>query len=221
MLLIVNNKFFMKEDIYIVGSGGFAKEVYFLLKEINQYNFKGFIDYKPKSEFLIINSKKLPIIDEEIFLNKYKNTNVVIGVGKPNLLKTLSCKFKEFNTPNIIHPTSILDIKNIKIGKGNIITAGVIFTIDIVIGSFNIFNLNMTVGHDSIIGDYNVFNPSSNISGNNNIGDNNLFGVGSISLENLKIGNNNIIGASSLITKNIENNGVYVGIPSKLIKINK
>jgi UDP-3-O-[3-hydroxymyristoyl] glucosamine N-acyltransferase len=78
----------------------------------------------------------------------------------------------------------------------------------------------MTVGHDTVIGDYNVFNPSTNISGNNKIGTKNLFGVGSISLENMLIGDNNVIGAASLITKNIDNNGVYIGVPSKLIKNN-
>jgi acetyltransferase-like isoleucine patch superfamily enzyme len=78
----------------------------------------------------------------------------------------------------------------------------------------------MTVGHDSIIGNQNVFNPSTNISGNNKIGDGNLFGVGSISLENMEIGDNNVIGASALLTKNINNDGVYVGIPAKMIKNN-
>lgn len=36
----------------IIGAGGLAREVYFLINEINkhnrQYNFKGFIDYNPE-----------------------------------------------------------------------------------------------------------------------------------------------------------------------------
>ena len=126
-------------------------------------------------------------------------------------------KYKDFNNPNIIHSSFIGDKKNINIGVGNIITAGVIFTTDINIGSFNVFNLNMTIGHDTKIGDLNVFNPSTNISGNNIIGNCNLFGVGSISLENIKIGDFNIIGASALVTKNISDNGLYIGVPAKKI----
>lgn len=209
-----------KDNIYIIGTGGFAKEIYFLLKEVNLYNIKGFVEYKPKNFELKIGLETLPIIDEEEFLDNYEWSNIVIGVGRPYLLKMLSEKFKNFNKPNIIHPNFISDNKNIIMGVGNIITAGVIFTTDIKIGSFNVFNLNMTIGHDSIIGDQNVFNPSSNISGNNKIGNCNLFGVGSISLENMIIGNNNIIGASALLTKSIENNGIYMGVPAKLIKNN-
>lgn len=209
-----------KEEIYVIGTGGFAKEVYFLLKETNLYEFKGFVDYKPKNSHLVVGVESNPIIDEEEFLSKYKGSNIVIGVGRPHLLKKLSEKFEGFKTPNIIHPSFISDKKNINMGVGNIITAGVIFTTNITIGSFNVFNLNMTIGHDSIIGNQNVFNPSTNISGNNKIGDGNLFGVGSISLENMEIGNNNVIGASALLTKNINDDGVYVGIPAKMMKNN-
>ena len=57
------------------------------------------------------------------------------------------------------------DWEQIKIGEGNIICAGNIFTTDIEIGSFNVFNLDCTVGHDTVIGSYNIINPSVNISG--------------------------------------------------------
>ncbi len=209
-----------KDKIYIIGTGGFAKEVYFLIKETKLYEFKGFVDYRPKNSHLMIGVESNPIIDEDEFLSEYKGSNVVIGVGRPHLLKKLSEKFESFKTPNIIHPSFISDKININIGVGNIITAGVIFTTNITIGSFNVFNLNMTIGHDSIIGNHNVFNPSTNISGNNKIGNGNLFGVGSISLENIEIGNNNVIGASALLTKKINNDSVYIGIPAKMITNN-
>ena len=210
-----------KKNIYIIGCGGFSKEVYFLINEINEYNVKGFIEPNPTNNYFNIDNQKIPIIDEDLFLSTHKGENIVIGIGRPLIIELLSKKFKDFNYPNIIHPSFTYHKNNINMGIGNIITAGVRFTTGITIGSFNIFNLNMTVGHDTVIGDGNVFNPSTNISGNNKIGDNNLFGVGSISLENLTIGNYNIIGASSLMTKSITDNGVYTGVPSKFIKNNK
>lgn len=210
-----------KEDIFIIGIGGFSKEVYFLIKETGIYNVKGFISKDIEEDSKRVGKEIIKIIDEFDFLNNYnKGLNVAIGVGKPFLIKKIAEKFKNFKMPNIIHPSLIFDKKNIKIGIGNIITAGVIFTTDINIGSFNIFNLNSTIGHDTLIGNYNVFNPSTNISGNNKIGNGNLFGVGSISLENMEIGDNNVIGASALLTKNINNDGVYVGIPAKIMKNN-
>ena len=208
-------------DIYIIGNGGFAKEVYFLLEEIGIFNVKGFVDHQPKETKIIFNNKTIPIFDEDFFLKNMIGETIVIGIGKPNIIDKVFNKYKNFKKPNIIHPNFIGHTKNISMGDGNIITAGVIFTTNIKIGSFNVFNLNTTIGHDTIIGDCNVFNPSCNISGNNNIGNKNLFGVGSISLENIVLGDNNIIGASALITKKINNNGVYIGIPAKFIKNNE
>jgi sugar O-acyltransferase (sialic acid O-acetyltransferase NeuD family) len=206
--------------IYIIGASGFAKEVYCLLRDINTYEIGGFIDKNPINKNLKIGDDTIEIIDEDFFLENFKNCFVCIGIGSPKIINIIVNKYKNYVFPNIIHPSFIGNNKSIFFGIGNVITAGVIFTTNIKIGSFNIFNINMTLGHDSIIGDENVFNPSTNISGNNKIGNSNLFGVGSISLENMEIGDNNIIGASALITKNVNNNGVYMGIPSKLIKNN-
>ena len=49
--------------------------------------------------------------------------------------------------PNIIDP-SVQMSERITMGKGNIICAGNILTVDIALGDFNIINLDCTVGHD-------------------------------------------------------------------------
>jgi len=208
----------MQEDIYIVGSGGFAKEVYGIIKRLNQFRFKGFIAYNPTSFSLKLKNETLSIIDENEFLSSIKDVNIVFGIGTPGDIKRIKNKYVDFIFPNIIDNSVILDTTNICLGIGNIITPGVILTTNIEIGSFNVFNLNCTIGHDCTIGSMNIFNPSTNISGNCKIGDLNLFGVSSVLLENKTVGNNNIFGASSLTLTNINDNGVYVGIPSKQIK---
>lgn len=203
------------EEIYIIGSGGFAKEVYFLIKEIKKYHFMGFVDKNPSDNFIKLKNEILPVIDEDFFLRNIKLTNVVFGIGNPITIEIFSKKYSNYNLPNIIHTSFVGDMTNILMGKGNVITAGVIFTTNIEIGSFNIFNINMTVGHDTKIGSCNVFNPSVNISGNCTIGDRNLFGVGSIILENKVVGDCNVIGASALLLSNIDDNCLYVGVPAK------
>ena len=205
-------------NIYIIGAGGFAKEVYSLLKDFGIYEITGFIDVNPNSDSLTIGNDTIPIIDEDIFLSDYKNVSVCIGTGYPNVIKKIIKKYQNFIFPNIIHPSFIGNKDSISMGYGNIITAGVIFTTDIKIGNFNVFNLGCTVGHDCKILDGNVFNPKTNISGNCSIGNNNLFGVGSSILEKLNVGNNNIIGGGSIIISNIEDNSTYVGVPGKKIK---
>lgn len=213
----------MKKQYYIIGSGGFAKEVYFLADELlDESNvFMGFIDYKPQVINILARRQVVPVIDEDYFLAHIlpsDNIHLYHGIGDPKLLSKLSEKFENYIFPNLIHPNFIGDQKSIQLEKGNIITAGSVFTVDIKIGSHNIFNLNSTVGHDTVIGDCNVFNPGVNISGSVKIGSENLFGTNSTVLQLIEIGNKNILGASSLANKNIDDDCIMVGVPAKNLK---
>jgi sugar O-acyltransferase (sialic acid O-acetyltransferase NeuD family) len=212
----------MSKNYYILGSGGFAKEVYFLADEClnDTYKFSGFIDFKPKTKSIIVRGIEEVVIDEDYFLENVKpssDINIFHGVGDPLLLEKLSERFHNYTFPNLIHPNFVGDKKSIQLGNGNIITAGCIFTVDIKIGSNNVFNLNITIGHDCVIRDFNVFNPGANISGGVNIGSGNLFGTNCTVLQMLQIGKNNVIGASSLANKNIDDNSIMVGVPAKKI----
>lgn len=213
----------MKKDIYILGSGGFAKEVAFLIETINdvsdEWNLIGYVD---KAELVGSSNGKYKVVatDEDI-MNIKKEINIAIGIGNPSIIRKVAedlMKYDFIFFPNIIHPNVIADWKRIRLGRGNIITAGNIFTTDIEIGSFNILNLNCTIGHDTEIGNFNVFNPAVNISGGVKVSDSNLVGTGAQILQYLEVKNNIIIGAGSVVTKNLIEEGVYVGIPARKLK---
>ena len=210
--------------IFIIGCGGFAKEVLFLLEEVkgSLEDFRGFIDYKPTKNKFLCRRTEFDVIDEVDFLKmNYKKDEIelYIGVGDPRILKNISDKFNGYKFPNLIHRNVIKD-ESVFLGKGNVITAGCVLTVDIKIGSYNIFNLNTTIGHDTVIGDFNVFNPGANISGSVILGSENLIGTNSTILQCLKIGDNSILGAGAVLSKNLESNLVAVGIPAKPIKKN-
>ena len=215
-------------DLYIIGSGGLGKEVFCVITDINnngspEYDFKGFIDYQSAVNEISIGNVKFPVIDEDDFLSTVlasDNICLAIGIGSPKSIQKVSRKFKDYQFPNLIHPNFIGQMEAINMGKGNVITAGNIFTCDITIGNFNYVNLACTVGHDSIIGSFNVINPGCNISGGVKIGDLNLLGTNATILQYLSIGDYNILGAGGVLTKGIENNQVFVGSPAKFLKEN-
>ena len=213
------------KDIYIIGSSGFAKEVYALIEDINavskQYNIKGFIDYDPVSNHFSIGDIVMPVFDEKEWLKDFagnKDIALAVGLGDPLKLSKLWELYKEFAFPNLIHPSAVGHWKTIQMGQGNIITAGVIFTANIIIGSGNIFNLSTTIGHDAKVGSFNVVNPSVNISGGVEIGNSNLIGVGSIILQFKKLGSCSILGAGAVLTKDLGDFKLAVGMPVKVIK---
>jgi sugar O-acyltransferase (sialic acid O-acetyltransferase NeuD family) len=205
---------------FILGSGGFAKEVYFLASEVldSNYQFGGFIDRNTINDYIEVRKHKVKVWDENIFLSQVlpqNNTTLFMGVGDPKLLLKLSVKFQEYHFPNLIHPSFVGDFQSIQLGRGNIICAGCIFTVDIQIGSFNVFNLGVTVGHDTRIENGNVFNPGVNVSGGVQMGSGNLLGTNATVLQYLSIGNYTTLGAASLATKSIEDHQVMIGVPAK------
>jgi len=204
------------KQLYILGSGGFAKEVYALASQVGKFEVKGFVDIGGKKSIKIGNVD-LPVLNEEELLHiSNDQIALVVGIGDPKIISKVTKRFAgKFEFPNIIHPNVVANWDDIKLGVGNVFTANVVLTTSIEIGSFNIFNLSCTVGHDSVIGDCNVLNPSVNISGGVIIGNQNLLGVNSTVLQYKTIGNQTTIGASSLVTKDVQDNTVVLGVPAK------
>ncbi len=196
--------------VWVFGSGGFAREVEWLIKDISSnWNFVKFIEQE----------------DEDSFIYRLATNNIihyaVIGIGNPELIHKVMVKFNEFQNlqwPNLIHPTAQGDWNNIDRGFGNIICAGNIFTTDISIGVQNIFNLNSTFGHDTVIGNHCVINPGCNISGGVMLEGHNLIGTGVKILPNLRIGWGATIGAGAVVTKDVPEKELWVGVPAKRLR---
>lgn len=64
----------------------------------------------------------------------------------------------------------------------------------------------------------NTINDNIKIFGNVIIGDGVWIGANVFINPNITIGDNVIVGANSVVTKNLENNGIYGGVPAKLIR---
>lgn len=208
-------------DIFIIGAGGFGREVAFLIERINistaQYKNIYFID--DNSEIgSYVNGYK--VIGNIKYLIEHKETaEVVIAIGSAKVRKQIIDMLNRNQSiiyPNIIDPSAIINEMNI--GKGNIICANNIFTTNYEIGDFNIINLSCTVGHDVKIRDFVTIYPGVNISGNVGIDSNTEIGTGTKIIQGIKIGENTIIGAGSVVIRDVQANSLYVGVPAKKIK---
>jgi sugar O-acyltransferase (sialic acid O-acetyltransferase NeuD family) len=214
----------MERPLYIFGTGGFSRETYWLVHDINArapaYKVMGFIDVQRHKEFIEVAGRKLPVLmEQEVMSALGGNALLTIGIGTPKVISNVVERYAgRFEFPNLIHPTVSGYFETITWGQGNIVTAGCIFTLDISVGSHNIFNLHTTVGHDAVIGSCNVINPGVNISGGVRIGDRNLLGTNSTILQDVPIGNDNVIGASAMVNRPIGDGSVSVGIPARPMK---
>lgn len=214
----------MTRSIYILGTGGLAREMAQLIEQINRekgrWSFAGYIAAtgEPVGHELRFG----PVLgDDEWFLSSGVSADVVIGVGHPKVrAKALEAYLREgsrFSFPNLIHPTASVDVPGVVLGRGNVVTAGCIFTCDIEVADFNLFNLQTTVGHDVRVGSFSVLNPTVNVSGGVSIGDRVLVGTGVQILEGRTIGSDATVGAGAVVTQDVDVGTTVVGVPARPI----
>lgn len=218
----------MESKNFIFGTAGFAKEVDWLIQEIENYSNKGFTtDYfvaENDSSLIETSINNAKVISENQFESEFEGAikNCFIAVGSPHLKKKIYDRFKSLsniNFPNLIHPSVNFDKREGKIilGIGNIICAKNIITTDVTFKNFVHMNLDCTLGHDSVIGSFTTISPGSHISGNVIIDELVFIGTGACILENIKIAEEVKIGSGAVLVKSALEKGTYVGIPAKRI----
>ncbi len=210
------------KDIVIIGAGGCAREVQFLIERINKtvptYHLLGFVD-----EQLAVGSivNGIPVIGGNDFLIHYpKQLAVAISIGSGHIREILYQKFKinpNLTFPNLIDP-SVIDSNRITLGIGNIICAGCILTVNIQISDFVVLNLDCTISHDCILDSFVTVSPGTNVAGNVHIHSLSYLGISSTVIQGKIIGRNTTIGAGAVVVDDIPANCTAVGVPAKPIK---
>ena len=208
------------KDLYIIGAGGFGREVAWLVERINEkgptWNIKGFIDDNELLWGTMEDDYK--VVGGCEYLKTLGDVYAVCAVGSARIRKIIIEEFKETEVKfaTVIDP-SVITSKRVEIGEGTIICAGTILTVDIKIGNHVIINLDCTFGHDDIIEDFVTVYPSVNVSGNVVVGQCSELGTGMQIIQGKKVTANTIIGAGAVVVRDCLESGTYVGAPAKKI----
>lgn len=129
-----------------------------------------------------------------------------------------------FSIINAIHPTAMIS-KDVRMGVGNIIAAGVTLYVDPIIGNNVYFDAGAVVSHDTIIADNVLISSGVTIGARIDIGRNALVGAGASVMtpkwgqeSRLRIGDNAIVGIGAVVIDDVPDNAVVVGVPAKIIR---
>ena len=206
--------------LYIIGAGGFGREVAWLVERINEktptWDLQGFIDDNESIHGKVEDDYK--VLGGCDYLGKQpEDIWCVCAVGSARVRKQIIenvSSYKNVHFATLIDP-SVMYSNRVVIGEGSIVGAGTILTVDIPIGKHEIINLDCTVGHDVVLDDFITVYPSVNISGNVTVGNGSELGTGTQIIQGKNICANSIVGAGALVVKNIEDAGTYVGVPVK------
>lgn len=211
------------KDLYIVGAGGFGREVLWLVQRINEKNeewaVKGFLDDTPAMHGKILNDYQ--VLGSIELLKDLNEVYVACAIGSSKVRERVIDNIRKIN-PSVKFATlvdpSVIKSETVKIGEGSIICAGTIITVNIDIGRHNIINLDCTIGHDAVLADFVTLYPSVNVSGAVTIGNGCECGTGSQLIQGISVCDLAIIGAGAVLVKDIVEAGTYVGVPVKKVK---
>src|SRR5690554_6058775 len=211
----------MATPIFIIGAGGFGREVLWLIREINaveeRFDVKGFIDDNAEMHGEMICG--VPVVGGNDVLANAGEVAVAIGIGIPAVKQKIIERLKgqSLQFPSLIAP----DVKMseyVAVGAGAVITSGCILTTQISVGDFAMINLGCTIGHDVKIGTGATLSPGANVSGYVSIGDFADIGTNTTIIPGKSVGDHAIVGAGAVVIRDIPAKATAVGNPAKVIK---
>lgn len=209
--------------LIIIGASGFGREVAWLVERINDkektWQLMGFLDDNPDIQGKAINEYKVLGTTDDV--NKYPDAYYVCAVGASKTRERIIGRVLQIlpkaQFATLIDPSA--EYSNfVSFGKGSIICAHNIITVNVEIGEHVIINLDCTVGHDAVIKDFATLYPSVNVSGASEVGRGAEIGTGTQIIQCKRIEDYTIVGAGATIIRDVEDSGVYVGVPAKKIK---
>lgn len=211
-----------KERIILFGGGNQVHYTIDIIEKENKYEIVGIIDSvhpigTERYGYTVIGRQDnlIPII------NQYRVDAGLITIGdnwsRFKVYNSIIEQVPSFEFINAIHPSVIIG-KNVDLGFGVVMMAGVIVNPLAKIGNFTFFATGCQVEHDCIIEDYASVSAGSVMGGYVTIGKFSAITLGVTILDRLKIGENSVIGSGSLVLKDIPDNVLAHGNPINKVR---
>lgn len=207
-------KLSLSNHVYILGTGGFCREIITIINQTHAYTIDGIIggigDLSDKGSILGV-----PIIANTSNMDSLKNSginkmiNAVAVTPGAFSRKDIysSIKAKGYECPNIIHNTAVIGT-NVKMGEGNIIFAGAIIGAEATLGNDCVINVNSTISHECKIGSGSHIASGATLAGKVTVGQNSLIGQNVTIYNDVHIGNNVVIMNGLSVFKDVPDNTI-------------
>lgn len=212
----------IKQNILIFGGSEHARSTIDIIEQVNTYKIIGIIDSQLEKGCSVAGYKVLGnLFDLPEICIKNRVDRGIIAIGDNFIRKKIVEQIKSiaphFSYVSAIHPSVIIG-KNVSIGEGSVIIAGVIINNDSVVGKHCYLSTRSSLDHDCYLGDFSSLSPGVITGGNVKIGYCSAIGIGVNILHGRTIGDHTIIGSGSLVYEDFDDKLICYGIPAKVVR---
>ena len=213
------------KNIVIFGGGLHANVCIDIFEKSGKYNITGIIDSsaEPGSKL-----HGYPVLgrQEEIaeLVKTYSIEAGFIAIGdnfdRKHVRDEIISRVPDFHFVNAIHSSVILG-RDVSLGTGIGIMAGVIVNPGAAIEDFCLLNTGSQLDHDCYMGQFSSISCGSVTGGRVRIGEFSTITVGVTIIDRINIGENTVVGSGAVVVKDLPDNVVAYGNPAKIIRKRK
>ena len=207
------------KELLIVGTGGFAREVYWhahnSLGYGTEFVIKGFLEGNVPLDHSKYSLLPAQVLENILNYNISRNDVFVVALANSKIKELLAGiilgnggKFI-----NLIHKTAMVS-DTAQLGIGIIFCQFTSISCNTVVENHVMLNAYSSLGHDAKIGEYSSIMGNVDITGNVSVGTHTFWGSGSRALPGSKIGNYATVGAGSVVIRKVKDGKTVFGVPA-------
>jgi sugar O-acyltransferase (sialic acid O-acetyltransferase NeuD family) len=209
-------------NIVVIGASGHAKVILDILERANTFRVIGLLDTFKEPGTEVMGYRVLGTEEEIHELRRSHDVRGgIVAIGhnwvRWRMVQRILELTPDFEFVNAIHPSARI-ARDVEIGRGVAIMAGVSVNPGTRIGDFCFVNTNASVDHDNVLGEYSCLQPNAATGGNVRIGAFSVISMGATVIQGVTIGCHTVIGAGATVLSDIPDRVVAYGTPCRVIR---
>ena len=197
---------------YIVGAGGFGREVLDALRAISPMSTADLAFLDDRADAREVDGVAL------IRPEQARAGTFVVAIADPSARSRLAglLAARGLMPGLVIHPRAVIS-SGAALGPGCVVLANAFVSTGALLGAHVHINYNATVGHDTVLGDFVTVLPAANLAGAITIGAAATVGSNACVLPRLRIGSGCTVGAGAVVTRDQPDGTVVAGVPARVL----